>query len=235
MAFTEIQTKSLKTLFMERITTMIISEELKIGEKLPPERDIAQQMNISRSVVNDGLNELAKMGFLKIIPRQGTFVADFKSQPTIDIMVTLMEIGNVSNDYIRSTLELRNMFMRYALEKATPVLSKGDIKILEDICTKFNYCKDIKKASQIAYKFDLQLMEFSGNILIPMFFKSFEKPNIYLLEKYIRLLGIENYNQRNITLLEYIAQKKVKEAIDFMESSIQKAISREKDIYNQEK
>ena len=49
MAFTEIQTKSLKTLFMERITTMIISEELKIGEKLPPERDIAQQMNISRS------------------------------------------------------------------------------------------------------------------------------------------------------------------------------------------
>lgn len=235
MAFTEIQTKSLKTLFMERITTMIISEELKIGEKLPPERDIAQQMNISRSVVNDGLNELAKMGFLKIIPRQGTFVADFKSQPTIDIMVTLMDIGNVSNDYIRSTLELRNMFMRYALEKATPTLSKDDIKILEDICTKFNYCKDIKKASQIAYEFDLQLMEFSGNILIPMFFKSFEKPNIYLLEKYIRLLGIENYNQRNITLLEYIAQKKVKEAIDFMESSIQKAISRENDIYNQEK
>ena len=46
MAFTEIQTKSLKTLFMERITTMIISEELKIGEKLPPERDIAQKMNI---------------------------------------------------------------------------------------------------------------------------------------------------------------------------------------------
>ena len=76
-------------------------------------------------------------------------------------------------------------------------------------------------------------MEFSGNLLIPMFFKSFEKPNIYLLEKYIRLLGIENYNQRNINLLEYIAQKKVKEAIEFMESSIQKAISREKDIYNQ--
>ena len=233
MAFTEIQTKSLKTLFMERITTMIISEELKIGEKLPPERDIAQKMNISRSVVNDGLNELAKMGFLKIIPRQGTFVADFKSHPTIDIMVALMDIGNVSNDYIRSTLELRNMFMRYALEKATPVLSKSDIKILEDICTKFNYCTDIKTASHIAYEFDLQLMEFSGNLLIPMFFKSFEKPNIYLLEKYIRLLGIENYNQRNITLLEYIAQKKVKEAIEFMESSIQKAISREKDIYNQ--
>ena len=77
--------------------TMILSEELKIGEKLPPERDIAHKMQISRSVVNDGIAALSKMGFLTIVPRYGTYVADYKSHGTIDILVAIMKNGNVSN------------------------------------------------------------------------------------------------------------------------------------------
>ena len=78
MKFKRIISLTLKELFIEEIETQILSGTLAIGEKLPPEREIAQQMQISRSVVNDGIVEMAKKGFLTIIPRQGTYVADFK-------------------------------------------------------------------------------------------------------------------------------------------------------------
>ena len=104
MVFKKISTQTLKQLFITEMETMILSGELKIGERLPSERDIANKMQISRSVVNDGIVELSKKGFLTILPRQGTYVADYKNNGTIDILIAIMKNGKVSNEYIRSTL-----------------------------------------------------------------------------------------------------------------------------------
>ena len=90
MEFKGIISPTLKELFIEEIETQILSGTLAIGEKLPPEREIAQKMQISRSVVNDGIVEMAKKGFLTIIPRQGTYVADFKKYATADILVSIL-------------------------------------------------------------------------------------------------------------------------------------------------
>ena len=59
---------------------MILSGRLMVGEKLPPERELAESMQVSRAVVNSGITELARKGFLIIKPRVGTFVADYRRQ-----------------------------------------------------------------------------------------------------------------------------------------------------------
>ena len=69
---------SLKDLFVQQLQGMILSDELPMGTQLPPERELAQQMQVSRAVVNGGLAELAQQGFLEVRPRQGTFVADYR-------------------------------------------------------------------------------------------------------------------------------------------------------------
>ena len=71
MEFKKISSPTLKELFVTEIESMILSGELSIGEKLPPERELAQQMQISRSVVNDGIADLAQRGFLTIVPPTG--------------------------------------------------------------------------------------------------------------------------------------------------------------------
>ena len=53
----------LKEVFVQRLQGMILSGELLVGSKLPPERTLAEQMQISRTVVNSGLAELAEQGF----------------------------------------------------------------------------------------------------------------------------------------------------------------------------
>ena len=76
MEFEKLVSPSLKDLFISHIEAMILSGELPVGQQLPPERQLAQSMGVSRAVVNSGVVELERRGFLEIRPRVGTFVTD---------------------------------------------------------------------------------------------------------------------------------------------------------------
>ena len=72
MKFKAINTLSIKELFISQIEEMILSGELKPGDKLPTERELADEMNISKTIVHDGIRELARIGFLDVISRKGS-------------------------------------------------------------------------------------------------------------------------------------------------------------------
>ena len=71
MEFAKLSAPSLKDLFVQQLQGMILSDELPMGTQLPPERELAQQMQVSRAVVNGGLAELAQQGFRGGLPTQG--------------------------------------------------------------------------------------------------------------------------------------------------------------------
>ena len=52
------QESTLKEIFITQIENKIISGEFEIGQKLPPERELACQMGVSRAVVNAGIVEM---------------------------------------------------------------------------------------------------------------------------------------------------------------------------------
>ena len=68
MEFQKISSPPLRDLFVEQLEHLILSGKLKIGEKLPPERQLAEMMQVSRAVVNSGLGELERKGFLNVKP-----------------------------------------------------------------------------------------------------------------------------------------------------------------------
>ena len=72
MEFKKISSPTLRELFVQQLEDLILSGKLKIGEKLPTERQLAESMQVSRSVVNNGLSDLEKKGFLVVKPRSGT-------------------------------------------------------------------------------------------------------------------------------------------------------------------
>lgn len=63
MEFSKLNAPSLKELFIQELETMILSGRLMVGEKLPPERELAESMQVSRAVVNSGITELAEKAF----------------------------------------------------------------------------------------------------------------------------------------------------------------------------
>ena len=80
MKFEPIEAASLTDLFIEQMEQKIFTGELKAGDRLPPEREIAKSMQISQTIVNNGLAVLAGRGLLKVVPRKGTFVSDYLNE-----------------------------------------------------------------------------------------------------------------------------------------------------------
>ncbi len=107
MEFQKISSPSLRELFVEQVQHMILSGKLKIGEKLPPERQLAEEMQVSRAVVNGGIADLQRMGFLIVKPRSGTYVADYRRRGTIETLLSIMKYngGSLRNEEIRQSLK----------------------------------------------------------------------------------------------------------------------------------
>ena len=126
MKFEKISLPSQRELFIRKMQEMIISGELAVNERIPPERELAQELGISRTVVNAGIAVLVNQGFLQVRPRQGTFVADYKKEASAETLNAIMRLkGDVLSDSdIRSILEIRwaleRLTMKNAIEYLTP-------------------------------------------------------------------------------------------------------------------
>ena len=120
MEFAKLSAPSLKDLFVQQLQGMILSGALPVGTQLPPERTLAEQMQVSRTVVNSGLAELSDQGFLEVRPRQGTCVADYRRRGNLGTLIAIMQYkgGVLGRDEIRSILEVRRALEHLAAERA---------------------------------------------------------------------------------------------------------------------
>src|SRR5438876_10799545 len=63
---------------------MIHRGELQRGDRLPPERDLAKLLGVSRPTLRAGIRSLATVGILQSKQGAGTFVAMADESPTLD-------------------------------------------------------------------------------------------------------------------------------------------------------
>ncbi|MEO7891876.1 MAG: FadR/GntR family transcriptional regulator [Vicinamibacterales bacterium] len=103
------------------VRRMIDAGKLKIGERLPPERELVRELGVSRTSVRAGLQALAGKGVLKTRRGAGTFVAD--GRPVLDtdalsVLATLHGFSRAEMFEARRTLEVGVAGL--AAERATP-------------------------------------------------------------------------------------------------------------------
>ena len=156
MDFTKLKAPTLRELFVREFETMILSGKLKIGEKLPPERILAEQMQVSRAVVNSGNAELYRKGFLKVKPRSGEYVIDYRRYGTVETLLSIMNYnsGQLHRDEIRSILELKMIVDNLAVELSVDRLTEENITSLERYLDKMQRLNDNnEKAANAAFSF----------------------------------------------------------------------------------
>jgi GntR family transcriptional repressor for pyruvate dehydrogenase complex len=77
--FTPIKQQKVYNQIVEQFIEFIESGEFKPGMQLPPERDLAQKLRVSRASLREALTVLQMMGMVETISGQGRFIKD-KSQ-----------------------------------------------------------------------------------------------------------------------------------------------------------
>ena len=99
------------------LTDAIRSEDLKPGDKIPPEPELAESLGVARSSVREAIKILTYLGVLESKRSEGTFVCSGYKESMIDPMVYGIILNQDSFDNL---MELREMtevgMMRLAIE-----------------------------------------------------------------------------------------------------------------------
>ena len=117
--FKKIKSKSVVQTVVDSITKAIIAGDLKPGDKIPTEMELAESFGVGRNSIREAIKILVYYGVLEIRRAEGTFVCDGFNKIMIDPMVYGV-ILHQSQDYV-NLMELREMMevgvMRLAIVK----------------------------------------------------------------------------------------------------------------------
>jgi GntR family transcriptional repressor for pyruvate dehydrogenase complex len=107
---------------VDRLREMIQRGELALGDRLPPERDLARLLGVSRPTLRAGIRSLSAMGILQSRQGAGTFVAEAGDSPTLDSSPLQMMAalhGFTSDEMFEARLCLEMSIAALAAERVT--------------------------------------------------------------------------------------------------------------------
>lgn len=102
-----IQTERLYEQIVNQIESRIVAGELKVGDQLPSERELAEQFTVSRIAVREAVKSLRQKGLVEILPGRGTFVTNATPGAVRHSLGMLMKFG--SADGSSSLVEVREI------------------------------------------------------------------------------------------------------------------------------
>ena len=105
-----------------QLREMIHKGELRPGDRLPPERDLAKLLGVSRPTLRAGISSLAAVGVLQPRRGAGTFVVEAEGSPALDssplrLMAALQRFTPAEMFEARRSLEMA--IAALAAERAT--------------------------------------------------------------------------------------------------------------------
>lgn len=113
----------------EQIINLIKSNELKPGDRLPPERELAEQFSISRASLREAFRVLESRGLIKSTPGGGRFIREINKDTLID---TENVIFNLEKSSLLELLEAREIFEVKIVELAVQRATVEDVKEIEE-------------------------------------------------------------------------------------------------------
>jgi len=114
----------------ERIREQLALGQLKPGDKLPPERDLAQQLGVSRNVLREALRSLEMAGVLRLQKgvKGGAFIREGDTSRMNVVMRDMLSLGTIS---VRELSEARIDVLDLVVRLACSHARQGDFNALE--------------------------------------------------------------------------------------------------------
>jgi GntR family transcriptional repressor for pyruvate dehydrogenase complex len=170
VTFRPIRTRRAFEEICERIREQLALGVLKPGDKLPPERELAQQLGVSRNVLREALRSLEMAGILRLQKgvKGGAFIREGDTSRMNEVMRDMLSLGTIS---VRELSEARINVIDLVVRLACVNARQRDFEALEaniertDLATHEGRLLDRVECSREFYKL---LAESTGNKVIAM-------------------------------------------------------------------
>lgn len=144
------------------IRELILSGEYDVNDKLPVENKLSEMLNVSRTTVREAIRVLQTLGYVKLLPGKGAFVACntpiMPQQPRV-----ISDVGYIDLMRVRIIVE------PYAASMAVEKGSEKDIVELSEILSAFLKAVDSRDPVKMMLcddQFHKQVFSMTGNNLM---------------------------------------------------------------------
>ena len=200
MDFRPIVAPSIRELFIQQVEGAILSGQLKPGDRLPTERELADTMHISKTVVHEGLRELHRLGFLDIASRRGVTVADYAQTGSLETLRAIMDFhgGIPDAKTAGSILQLRYYLEGPAMEELAARHTAADMAALRALQRQAGQAaqESADALAEALFRYHRGITFLSGNTITPLIFNAFATVNLEFWKEYIQVTGTAHCLER---------------------------------------
>lgn len=161
--FTPVKNQKVYEVVIEQIKEMIKSGKLKKGDKLPPERELVEELQVSRASIREALRSLEILGLIESRHGDGNFIKENFDDSLIE-PISLMFMLQESSP--RDILELRVVLETETAMLAAKRISDDKINEIKAIIDKFKATTDEKLNTELDVEFHHKIAQASKNLLL---------------------------------------------------------------------
>lgn len=145
---------------INEIIKRIENKELRSGDRMPSERELASQLKVSRSSVREALSAMNMLGMISSHPKGKSILQSFRITSFINTMSTLL--------LMEEDIDLQISEFRICIESEAARLAaiRSDGAQLRRITEKMKQCTSQKRADKLDVEYHLKLAESSKNLLL---------------------------------------------------------------------
>jgi len=164
--FPKIGAQNLKNRVYELLLGLIIDGKLKVGETLPSERVLAEEIGVSRTVLREAIRSLETRGVLTVTHGKGIQINPVDSS---DISHAFMlYLRRQSHELpLLDLIDFRNILEPEIAKRAAINSNENNLKPLEKIIKRMQEAvDDIDQFNRIDLEYHLELAKLTGNVFL---------------------------------------------------------------------
>lgn len=226
--------KSNKERFIEQMETLLLMRLILPGEQLPPERELAQQMGVSRPVIHEGLLELGARGLISIRPRHGWIVNNFAEEGALPLLSSLYRFSapqsaariDADLEEVRRMILTKSLMQYFSSDTAkketnSPLIEKLNKIYKEEKKNNTGRLRpaEIRRLTELDFLFYRAIIEAGGNTIFLLLFNSAREIYHQKLEQFFteNTGSIRTAAILKSQLIAYIADGNRQEALALLE------------------
>jgi len=166
MPFEPIHPEKISQTVVRQIEQLILRGILKPGERLPSERELSEQLGVSRPSLREALAELQESGLLTSRAGSGVFVGDVLGSA---FSATLIQLFANHDEAVLDYITFRRDMEGLAAERAATFGTKTDLKVIDTLFKKMESAHNKRNPTEEAgldADFHLSIIEASHNVIM---------------------------------------------------------------------
>jgi GntR family transcriptional repressor for pyruvate dehydrogenase complex len=159
---------------IDRIKEMIVSGELRPGDRLPKEADLADRLGLSRNSLREAVKALSVIHVLDVRQGDGTYVTSLEPRLLLDALTFVVDFHR--DDTVLEFLEVRRILEPAATAMAARLMSEGDVAKLRAVLDELGTEPTVEALVANDLEFHRQIAAGSGNSVLCSLIESLSGP-----------------------------------------------------------